>query len=63
MQLANETLAATGGSVEGSAAGDGANERSGVACGLLPYATVPVRGFYGGSIKDRQDQQQSEPAF
>ena len=62
MQLANETVAASGGSVEGSVAGDGANQRSSVACGR-PCAPVFVRGFYGGTVKDKEDQQQAEPAF
>lgn len=63
MQLAKETLAASGGGVERSAAGDRANEGSSVACRLLSYAPVLVRGFYGGAIKDREDQQQSEATF
>ena len=62
MQLANETVTASGDRVEGTAAGDGTNQRSSVACGR-PYAPVLVRGFYGRAVKDKEDQQQTEPAF
>jgi hypothetical protein len=62
MQLANKTVTASGRSVEASAAGAGTNQRGSVAC-RRPYAPVLVRGFYGRAVKDKEDQQQTEPAF
>ena len=59
MQLADQAVAASGGSVESSVAGVGSNQRSSVTC-RRQYAPVLVSGLDSGAVEDEDDQQQTE---